>query len=90
MATVRLPAVLRPLAGGAATIDVGAPTLGALREAIRERYPALAERLYDGDGHIREFVSVFVEGEDARGLGDDAPLAEGSEIVLLPAISGGS
>ncbi len=90
MATVRLPAVLRPLTGNAAVIDVSASTFGGLREAIRGRYPDLAARLYDGDGRLREFVSVFVEGEDARDLADDAPLAEGSEIVLLPAISGGS
>lgn len=89
MARVRLPTLLRPLAEDAAVVDVGAPTFGALREAIRERYPALAERLYDGDGRIREFVGVFVEGEDARGFADDTPLSEGSEVVLLPAISGG-
>lgn len=89
MAKVRLPSVLRPLANGSAAIEVAAPTLGALRDAIRAGYPALADRLYDGDGRIKEFVSVFVEGEDARDLADDAPLAERGEVVLLPAVSGG-
>jgi molybdopterin synthase sulfur carrier subunit len=89
MARVRLPAVLRPLAEGAKTIDVIAPTYGALRVGIVARYPALADRLYDVDGRLKEFVSVFVEGEDARELADDAPLATGSEVVLLPAVSGG-
>lgn len=89
MAKVRLPTVLRPLAGGSAAIEVTAPTFGALRDAIREGHPALADRLYDGDGRVREFVSVFIEGEDARALPDDAPLGERSEVVLLPAISGG-
>lgn len=89
MARVRLPTVLRPLAEGRSSIEVAAPTFGALREGIRGAYPALAERLYDGDGRVREFVSVFVEGEDARALPDDAPLGERSDVVLLPAISGG-
>lgn len=90
MAKVRIPTVLRPLAEGTAIIDLAAPTFGALREGIRARYPALADRVYDEGGRVREFVSVFVEGEDARELADDAPLADRSDIVLLPAISGGS
>ncbi len=89
MATVRLPTVLRPLAENAAVIDVSATTFGGLRDGIRERYPALADRLYETDGRLREFVGVFVDGEDGRDLGDDAQLAERSEVVLLPAISGG-
>lgn len=89
MASVRLPSVLRPLAGGAAIVEVSADSLGGLRESIRSSYPRLAERLYDRDGRVREFVSVFLDGEDARDLGDDRALAERSEVVLLPAISGG-
>lgn len=90
MARLRLPTVLRPLAGGAAIVEVTAGSLGSLREAIRSGYPDLGERLYDGEGRVREFVSVFVDGEDTRELGDDHPVADRSEIVLLPAISGGS
>lgn len=90
MAKLRLPAVLRPLTDGAAIVEVSAGSLGSLRDAIRTDYPALAERLYDGDGRVREFVSVFVDGEDARDLGDDHAIAERSEVVLLPAISGGA
>jgi molybdopterin synthase sulfur carrier subunit len=89
MARIRLPTVLRPLASGAAIVEVPAGSLGSLREGIRSGFPDLAERLYDGDGRVREFVSVFVDGEDARDLGDDHPVAERSEVVLLPAISGG-
>jgi molybdopterin synthase sulfur carrier subunit len=89
MARIRLPTVLRPLASGAAIVEVPAVSLGSLREGIRSDYPDLAERLYDGEGRVREFVSVFVDGEDARDLGDDHPVAERSEVVLLPAISGG-
>lgn len=89
MARVRLPSILRPLAGGSPTIEVAATTFGGLRDGIREHHPALAERLYDADGRVREFVGVFIEGDDARDLPDDAPLSERSDVVLLPAISGG-
>jgi molybdopterin converting factor small subunit len=89
MANIRLPSVLRPLADGSAIVEVPATSLGGLRESIRSTYPRLAERLYDGDGRVKEFVSVFIDGEDARDLADDRALADRSEVVLLPAISGG-
>ncbi|MEX2047571.1 MAG: MoaD/ThiS family protein [Chloroflexota bacterium] len=90
MAKLRLPTVLRPLTGGAAIVEIQGGSLGSLREAIRSGYPDLAERVYDRDGRVREFVSVFVDGEDTRDLGDDHPVAERSEVVLLPAVSGGA
>lgn len=88
MAKLRLPAVLRPLADGSPVVEVAAADLASLAAEIRRRYPALADRVYDGDGSWRDFVSVFVDGEDARFLGPDAPIR--GEVQLLPAISGGS
>ncbi len=89
MAKVRLAAVLRPLAGGATTIPADAATLRDLIGELRARYPALAERVC-ADGAFSEFVSVFVDGEDARHLGDEVTLHASTEVTLLPAISGGS
>lgn len=53
------------------------------------RYPALADRLYEPDGRWRDFVSAFVDGEDARYLDAAAPIATTSEVQLLLAISAG-
>jgi molybdopterin synthase sulfur carrier subunit len=89
MARLRLPTVLRPLAGGAPVVEVEASDLGGLAAELRARYPALADRLYEPDGAWRDFVSVFVDGEDARFLDRAAPIAKTSEVQLLPAISGG-
>ena len=89
MAKLRLPTVLRPLADGSPVVEIDASDLTALRQEIRGRYPALAERVYEADGSWRDFVNVFVDGEDARYLEPAAPIAKGSEIQLLPAISGG-
>ena len=87
MAKLRLPTVLRPLADGSPIVEVEASDLAALEAEIKRRYPALAERVYDGDGAWRDFVSVFVDGEDARYLDRAAPIR--TEVQLLPAISGG-
>ena len=89
MAKLRLPTVLRPLANGDAVVEIDAGDLSVLRAEIARRYPALADRLYDADGGWRDFVSVFVDGEDARYLDRAAPITKTSEVQLLPAISGG-
>ncbi|MBM4434029.1 MAG: DUF4395 family protein [Chloroflexi bacterium] len=88
MAKLRLPAVLRSLADGSPVVEVEAADLTSLATELRRRYPALADRVYEGDGSWRDFVSVFVDGEDARFLDRAAPIR--SEVQLLPAISGGS
>ncbi len=89
MAKLRLPTVLRPLAGGSPVVEIQAHDLVSLAEEIRGRYPALAERVYEADGSWRDFVNVFVDGEDARYLAPSAPITSASEVQLLPAISGG-
>ena len=89
MAKLRLPTVLRPLADGSPVVEIDASDLTTLEREIRGRYPALADRVYESDGSWRDFVNVFVDGEDARYLERGAPIAKGSEIQLLPAISGG-
>jgi len=90
MAKLRLPTVLRPLANGTAVLDVAASDLASLGVEIRGRYPALAERMYGSDGSWRDFVNVFVDGEDARYLDGGTPIGSATEIQLLPAVSGGS
>ena len=89
--TVRIPSVLRPLTGGAARLPV--TTGGTLATVIGERggeYPGLRERLLDESGQIREFVNVFVNGEDVRFLaGIETRLAPGDEISIVPAVAGG-
>ncbi|HEX2172880.1 MAG TPA: ubiquitin-like small modifier protein 1 [Dehalococcoidia bacterium] len=90
-ATIRIPSVLRPLTGGAARVPV---TTGAtLAAAIGELggvYPGLRDRLLDESGQIREFVNVFVNGEDVRFLaGVETPLAPGDEVSIVPAVAGG-
>ncbi len=87
-ATIRLPAPLRPTVGGATTVPIEAADLASLPHAIAERYPELAARVLR-DGAFGRFVTVFVDGEDARFLPGETPLAAVRVIELLPAVSGG-
>ena len=86
---IRLPAPLRPTVGGATTVPVEARTLAELGAQIVARYPELAARVLH-DGAFGPFVTVFVDGEDARFIAPDADISAAKTIEILPAMSGGA
>jgi len=90
--TVVLPSQLRELAGGRTNVALeGRPgTVGEALEALRAAAPAVYDRVVTERRELRPHINVFVGREDIRwsgGLG--TPLGEASEVVILPAVSGG-
>jgi molybdopterin converting factor small subunit len=54
------------------------------------RFPALAPRLRDESGNPYPFVTFYVNDEDIRFQGGfSAPLSDGDELTIVPAIAGG-
>jgi sulfur-carrier protein len=89
MSVVRIPPVLRPEAGGAREVEAAGSTVRELLEDLTSRLPALGSRVY-GNGAIRSFVNVYVDGEDVRTRdGLETPVREGATVILLPAMAGG-
>jgi len=89
VSVVRVPPVLRAEAGGAREVEASGSTLRELLEDLASRLPALGSHVY-GEGEIRSFVNVYVDGEDVRTReGLDTPVRESSTVILLPAMAGG-
>jgi molybdopterin synthase sulfur carrier subunit len=87
---VQIPAPLRALTAGAAEVEVDAANVQGVIDALEGKYKGVKSRLCDEDGRLRSYVRVFVNGEDARGLGDaKAPLKPGDSVSIVPAIAGG-
>ena len=67
---------------------------GTVSEALRaltDEYPEAAKGLFDENGDLRGFVSVYVDDHDIRTLkGLSTKLADGDEIWLIPAVAGGA
>jgi molybdopterin converting factor small subunit len=54
------------------------------------RFPAVGQRVLDGEGRPQRFVNVYVNGEDVRLLGgEDTPLRDGDEVIITSAVAGG-
>jgi sulfur-carrier protein len=87
---VRLPTLLRPHAGGAATLSADGSTVGEVFQALIAEHAGLASNLVDDDGQLHRFVNVYRNDDDIRYLDQlDTKVADGDVISILPAVAGG-
>ncbi|HZW22556.1 MoaD/ThiS family protein [Noviherbaspirillum sp.] len=71
-------------------IDTPAPTLRAGLEDAFARNARLRGYILDEQGHLRKNVAVFIDGRRIRDhVSLDDPLAPGSLVHVLQALSGG-
>jgi len=90
MAAVRIPPTLRAEVGGARELDAHGSTVAEVIDDLVERYPPLAAQLLQ-DGELAPYVNVYLGGEDVRTRdGLETPVTGGGQLILLPAMAGGS
>jgi len=90
-ATVRLPGALRDATGGETKLAAAGATLGELIADIDRRHPGFAERVLDETGALRSYVNVYIGEVDARTQGGTAaPVPDGVEVMVIPAMAGGA
>ena len=88
--TVRIPTPLRRVTDGQDKVTVEGSNLGEVVGSLDAAFPGLKERLCDEQGEIRNFVNIYVNGEDVRFLqGLDSATKSGDEISIVPAVAGG-
>jgi molybdopterin converting factor small subunit len=90
---VRIPTILRTYTADQKSVEAIGGSLSALIDDLESNHPGIKERLVetkDGSADLRRFVNVYVNDEDVRFLGGlDAPLSDGDQVVVLPAVAGG-
>jgi len=87
-----IPGPLRELAANREEVRVQgqAVSMSDALSLLWKEYPALRDRVLTELGDVRPHVNIFVDGENIRqtgGLG--APVRDGAEIFIVPAVSGG-
>lgn len=90
--TVVIPGPLLDVSRGKSRIEVEpeVSTVAGAFEALRRTLPGVYDRFMTEQSELRPHVNVFVGVEDTRWTGGLAtPLQEGSEVYVLPAVSGG-
>ncbi len=92
MPTVWIPAPLRDLTGGERTVVVPGTTVREVIRNLDTRFPGLRERLCEVDEageQISPHITIAIDGVAAH-HGLLTPVAEQSEIHILPAVGGGA
>ena len=87
---LRIPTVLAKAANGQTVHEARGATVGDVVADVASRHPELGQRLRDAKGEPYPYVIFYVGDEDIRfQQGFKTPVAEGAEIVVVPAIAGG-
>ena len=87
---IRLPNVLRPAAGGQATVTADGATVGEVFEDLVRQHPGLRSQLLTDDGALHRHLNVFLNDDDIRYLGKlDAKVRDSDTLTLMPAVAGG-
>jgi sulfur-carrier protein len=90
--TVRIPSYLAGFADGQSVIslDSEAGNVRRLLQALWQLHPALKDRIVDEQGEIRPHINIFVAGDAIRLTGNqETSVPDGSEVMIVPAVSGG-
>jgi molybdopterin synthase sulfur carrier subunit len=89
MASVRLDAMLREFVPPR-RVTMEARTVEALLDRLDSRFPRLKFKLRDESGAVRQFVRVFVNGEEIHQLdGLATRLGRDDTVDILHSIQGG-
>jgi molybdopterin converting factor small subunit len=87
-----IPGALREFSGGRGDVHLDG-TAATVRDALAllwKECPGARDRVLTERGEVRTHINIFVDGENIRYTGElAAPVRDGSEIIILPAVSGG-
>jgi molybdopterin converting factor small subunit len=90
--TFHIPGALREFTAGRSKVEIehSPATLADALAALWTLYPGVRDRIATEQGQVREHINIFIGEENVRytgGLG--SPVPPGSEISIVPAVSGG-
>jgi len=90
--TFHIPGALREFTAGRSLVEIetSPTTLADALSALWSLYPGVRDRVATEQGQVRQHINIFIGDENMRYTGGLAsPLSPGSEISIVPAVSGG-
>ena len=89
MITVHIPPDLAAKFHATAEFAVSAATLGEMVAQLDAQHPGLHHWLVEVDGRFRPHLAVFVSGDKLAQADGNSPLADGADVWVIRAVSGG-
>jgi len=90
--TFHIPGALREFTAGRSKVSIedSPATLADALAVLWTIYPGVRDRIATEQGQVREHINIFIGDENVRYTGGLAsPIPSGSEISIVPAVSGG-
>ena len=87
MTQVLIPSQLTSYTGGATRVEASGATVGSVLDDLDRRFPGLKFRVVDEQDRVRKHMRMFIGQDETRSVG--AALADGEELLIFGALSGG-
>lgn len=90
--TFHIPGPLREFTTGRSKVEIehSPTTLAEALAVLWTLYPGVRDRITTEQGQVRQHINIFIGDENIRYTGGLAsPVSAGSEISIVPAVSGG-
>lgn len=85
-----LPAALREYAKGASRVQASGRTFEVLLADMERKFPGIRQRILEDTGRIREYVVVFVNGDQVtEGQPARVRVKDGDTVHIIPSVAGG-
>ena len=89
--TFTIPSVLNKSAGEKKVSISASKLVEAFSKISADMGDEFKRRVLNDDGTPRSLINIYINGKNAKFVGGlDAPLKDGDEIYILPAVAGGS
>ncbi|MBI3455880.1 MAG: MoaD/ThiS family protein [Candidatus Rokubacteria bacterium] len=89
--TVYIPTPFRRATGNQAHVELDAPDVEALLDALEHRFEGLRGLVRNEAGEVHHHVNVYVNGDEISRLqGQATVLRPGDEVSIIPALAGGA
>ncbi len=89
MPIVKIPPPYQGPTLGRGSVEVEGANVRACIEAVGSQFPGFSEQIFDAEGAVHRFVTLFINGDEIDRKRVDKPVAETDEVELLAAIAGG-
>ena len=87
MIHVLVPSQLHSYSGGLSRLEATGASISEALDDLDRRYPGIKFRIIDEQDRVRPHMRLFVGREAARDI--RRPLADGEELLIFGALSGG-
>ena len=89
---MKVPTALRRVTDCQETIELPEGTVTNALDILDSKYPGFKERILDDEsGDVHPFISIFLNDNDIQYInGLETTLSEGDELIIIPAIAGGT